>query len=69
MAADVMNDPQRGDEARELWQGVERERQEAAAYREVFAQPAEARAAAERARALDEIDRAYFAAMPVSDPN
>ena len=59
--ADVMNDPQRGDEARELWQGVERERQEAAAYREVFAQPAEARAAAERARALDEIDRAYFA--------
>lgn len=59
--ADLMADPQRGTEARALWQGVERERQEAAAYREVFAEPAAARAAAERARALDEIDRAYFA--------
>jgi hypothetical protein len=33
---------------------------EAAAYREVFAKPDDARAAAERARTLDDIDRAYF---------
>jgi hypothetical protein len=58
--ADMMSDPQSGGEARDFWQGVTQARQDAAAYREVFAQPAEARAAAERARTLDEIDRAYF---------
>jgi hypothetical protein len=40
---------------------MQQARQEAAAYREVFAKPEEARAAAERARLLDDIDRAYFA--------
>jgi hypothetical protein len=59
--ADMMSDPQSGGEARDFWQGVTQARQDAAAYREVFAQPAEARAAAQRARTLDEIDRAYFA--------
>ena len=59
--ADMMADPQSGGEARDFWQGVTQARQDAAAYREVFAQPAEARAAAQRARTLDEIDRAYFA--------
>ncbi|MGC1313632.1 MAG: hypothetical protein WA857_15415, partial [Candidatus Acidiferrum sp.] len=34
---------------------------EAASYREVFAKPEEARAAADRARVLNDIDRAYFA--------
>jgi hypothetical protein len=58
--ADMMSDPQSGGEARDFWHGVTQARQEAAAYREVFAQPAEARAAAQRARTLDEIDRAYF---------
>jgi hypothetical protein len=58
--ADMMRDPQSGGEARDFWQGVTQARQDAAAYREVFAQPAEARAAAQRARMLDEIDRAYF---------
>jgi hypothetical protein len=59
--AEAMNDPQRGGEARAFWDGSQRAQQEAAAYREVFAKPEEARAAAERARVLDEIDRAYFA--------
>jgi hypothetical protein len=59
--AEVMADPLRGGEARDFWNGVAQARQDAAAYREVFAGPAEARAAAERARALDQIDRAYFA--------
>lgn len=59
--AEVMADPQRGGEARDFWNGVAQARQDAAAYREVFAGPAEARAAADRARALDQIDRAYFA--------
>jgi hypothetical protein len=56
----MMADPQSGGEARDFWQGVTQARHDAAAYREVFAQPAEARAAAQRARTLDEIDRAYF---------
>jgi hypothetical protein len=56
----MMADPQSGGEARDFWHGVTQARQDAAAYREVFAQPAEARAAAQRARTLDEIDRAYF---------
>jgi hypothetical protein len=59
--AERMADPQSGGEARELWNGMQQTRQEAAAYREVFAKPEEARAAAERARLLDDIDRAYFA--------
>ena len=45
--------------AQELWDGVQRAQQEAAAYREVFAKPEEARAAAERARTLEEIDAAF----------
>src|SRR5271170_7049682 len=59
--AETMNDPQRGAEARALWDGAQRAEREAASYREVFAKPEEARAAAERARVLDDIDRAYFA--------
>ncbi len=69
-----MKDPWSREEARELWNGVQQARQEAAAYRAAFATPEdaralkelypggvnEARAAAERARVLDEIDRAYF---------
>ncbi len=58
--AETMNDPQRGTEARALWEGAQRAEREASAYREVFAKPEEARAAAERARVLDEIDRAFF---------
>jgi hypothetical protein len=58
--AETMNDPQRGAEARALWDGAQRAEKEAASYREVFAKPEEARAAAERARVLDDIDRAYF---------
>ena len=71
-----MKDPWSGEEARELWNGVLQARQEAVAYREVFATPqdaralkelypggvSEARATAERARVLDDIDRAYFGA-------
>jgi len=59
--AETMNDPQRGAEARVLWEGAQRAEREAASYREVFAKPEEARAAAQRARVLDDIDRAYFA--------
>jgi hypothetical protein len=59
--AEKMSDPQSGGEARELWNGLQQARQEAAAYREVFAKPEEARTAAQRARVLDDIDRAYFA--------
>jgi hypothetical protein len=58
-----MKDPWNGEAAREYWDGVQQTRQEAAAYREVFSKPEEARAAAERARALDDIDRAYFGAQ------
>ncbi len=57
-----MNDPQHGAEARALWDGVRAARKEASAFREVFAKPEDARAAAQRARTLDEIDRAYFGA-------
>ena len=69
-----MKDPSVGDEARELWEGVQRAQREAAAYREAFATPeearalkeiypggvAEARGAAERARELAEIDGVFF---------
>ncbi len=69
-----MKDPWSGQEARDLWNGIQQARLEAAAYRAAFATPedaralkqiypggvSEARAAAERARQLDEIDRAYF---------
>jgi hypothetical protein len=58
--AERMADPQAGPEARELWNGVQQSRQEAAAFREVFAKPEDARAAAQRSRLLDDIDRAYF---------
>jgi hypothetical protein len=60
--AEAMNDPQRGGEARAFWEGSLKTQQEAAAYRQVFAKPEEARSAAERARVLEEIDRAYFGA-------
>jgi hypothetical protein len=69
-----MDDPWNGEEAKELWNGVQQAKSEAAAYRAAFANPedaralkelypggvSEARAAAERARVLDDIDRAYF---------
>ena len=69
-----MNDPWSGEEARELWAGVQQARTEAAAYRAAIASPEEARtlkelypggveqarATAERARALEEIDAAFF---------
>jgi hypothetical protein len=58
--AETMNDPQRGAEARAFWDGAQRAEKESASYREVFARPEEARAAAERMRVLDDIDRAYF---------
>jgi len=71
-----MKDPWNGEEAKELWNGVQQARQEAAAYRATFANPedaralkelypggvSEARAAAERGRLLEEIDRTYFGA-------
>src|SRR5260370_35335801 len=77
-----VKDPWSGEEARALWNGVQQARQEAAAYRAAFATPEdaralkelypggvnEARAAAERARALDDIDRAYFGAAGKSAP-
>jgi hypothetical protein len=69
-----MQDPWGGEEAREFWDGVQQARSEAAAYRAAFATPedaralkelypggvSEARTVAERARLLDEVDRAYF---------
>lgn len=74
--ATQMKDPWTGEEAKALWNGVQQAKQEAAAYRAAFATPEEARAlkelypggvnearaAAERARVLDDIDRAYFGA-------
>src|SRR5882762_9417837 len=71
-----MNDPWGGEEAREFGDGVQQARSEAAAYRAAIASPEdaralkelypggvnEARAAAERARLFDEVDRAYFGA-------
>ncbi|HEY2460429.1 MAG TPA: hypothetical protein VGI16_06465 [Candidatus Acidoferrum sp.] len=59
--AEMMNDSQAGGEARNLWNSAQQARQEASAFREVFAKPEEARSAADRARQLDEIDRSYFA--------
>ena len=58
--ADRMSDPQAGAEARALWDSVRQSQAEAAGFREIFAKPEEARAAAQRARLLDDIDRAYF---------
>src|SRR5579859_1278487 len=69
-----MQDPWGGEEAREFWDGVQQARAEAAAYRAAIASPedaralkelypggaTEARAVAERARLLDDVDRAYF---------
>src|SRR5208283_811632 len=74
--AEGMRDPWHGDEAKDLWEGAVKARQEAAAYREAIATPAEARVlkelypggvneaktAAERARQLEEFDAAYFGA-------
>src|ERR1700682_196258 len=71
-----MSDAWAGEEAREFWDGVQQARSEAAAYRAAIASPedaralkelypggvSEARAAAERARLLDDVDRAYFGA-------
>jgi hypothetical protein len=71
-----MKDPWVGEEARELWEGVQRAQREAAAYREAFATPedaralkevypggvAEAKGAAARARELAEIDAVFFGA-------
>jgi hypothetical protein len=56
-----MKDPWNGADARELWDTTQRVTREAAAYREIFAKPEDAHALAERARTLDDIDRAYFA--------
>src|SRR5262249_30995665 len=72
--AERMNDPGSGEEAKEFWDGKQRAEKEAAAYREVFATPEDARAlkeiypggvaeakiAVERARAMDEIDAAFY---------
>lgn len=57
-----MKGPWAGEEARELWDGVLRAQAEAAEYKQVFEKPEAARVAAERARALDEFDAAYFGA-------
>jgi hypothetical protein len=71
-----MKDPWVGEEARELWEGVQRAQREAAAYREAIATPedaralkeiypggvAEAKGAAARARELAEIDAVFFGA-------
>src|SRR2546427_6503534 len=58
--ADRMNDPWNGEEARNFWQGIQQEREVAAAYRGVFAKPDDARAAADRSRQLEQIDGLYF---------
>lgn len=74
--AERMRDPWVGDEARELWDGAQRAQRDAAAYRELFPTPgdaralkeiypggvSEAKAAAERARQLEDFDAAYFGA-------
>jgi hypothetical protein len=71
-----MKDAWGGEEAREFWNGVQQARSEAAAYRAAIASPEDARAlkelypggvteargVAERARLLDDVDRAYFGA-------
>jgi hypothetical protein len=75
--ATQMKNTWNGAEARALWDRVQNSEREAAAYREVFAQPedaraikalypggvAQAQATAERARLLDAIDSAYFGAQ------
>ena len=72
--AERMRDPWHGEEAKEFWEGAQRVEREAAAYREVFATPEDARAireiypggvreakaAAEQARELNEIDAAFY---------
>jgi hypothetical protein len=72
-----MKDPWTGGEAKELWNGIQQARQEAADYRAAFASPEDARAlkelypggvnearvVAQRARTLDDIDRAYFGTL------
>ncbi len=72
--AERMKDPWTGEEASAFWKVAQQARQEAAAYRAAFATPEDARAlaelypggvneartAADRARAFDEIDSAYF---------
>src|SRR5882762_1561865 len=50
-----MRDLWNGDEARDLWTGVQQARQEAAAFREVFAKPEDARAIIEETRGLKEL--------------
>jgi len=74
--ATQMKDPWTGEEAKELWNGILQAQKEAADYRAAIATPEdaralkelypgglkEARAAVERARVLDDIDRAYFGA-------
>src|SRR5262249_23722858 len=78
-----MKDPWAGEEARALWDDVLRAQTEAAEFRAAIATPAEAkslkeiypggieqaRAAAQRPRALDEFDAAYFgvAGKPVEE--
>jgi hypothetical protein len=71
-----MKDSWSGPEAREFWNDVQQAKSEAAAYRAAIASPedaralkelypggvSEARAAAERGRLLEDIDRAYFGA-------
>ena len=71
-----MKDPWTGQEAKELWNGILQAKKEAEDYRAAFSTPEdaralkelypggvnEARAAAERARVLDDFDRAYFGA-------
>jgi hypothetical protein len=72
--AEHMGDPQHGEAAKQFWDDQQRSAQENAAFRESFATPADARAlkelypggieeaksAAERARAMDEIDAAFY---------
>ena len=72
--AERMKDPWHGEEAKEFWEGKQRAEKEAAEYHEVFARVedaralkeiypggvSEAKAAAERARELSEIDAAFY---------
>src|SRR5258708_48031 len=60
--AKQMKDPWAGEEARELWEGVQHAQTEAAEYKQAFEKPEAARAAAARAQALAGIDAAYFGA-------
>src|SRR5260221_10333300 len=59
-----MRDLWNGDEARDLWTGVQQARQEAAAFREVFAKPEDARAAAQEAQTLKNDVRALKELYP-----